>query len=133
MENTNIAKIVNITNYEELSSEKRMKDNDLANSIEYVKPELQDDYKDTLMAYEGNSYYTYAVVMAARCIAKLGMNYPVDFVYSDISKSLPFVKGKIVYFVEKFSLRGKEFGEYVASLSKENAIPFPTSKTTSRR
>ena len=42
-------------------------------------------------------------------------------------------KSEIVNIVEKYSLRGKEFKDYVASLQEDNVIEFPTSKTASRK
>ena len=47
--------------------------------------------------------------------------------------ALAFAKSKIVNIVEKYSLRGKEFKDYVASFQEDNVIEFPTSKTASRK
>ena len=133
MENINGAKIKNITNYEEFLNEKKLRDNGLVNSIEYVRPELRDDYKEMVSAHEGDSYYSYIIITAGKCIEKLGIGYPAEFVYSDVCKVLPFAKSKIVDIVERFSLRGKEFKDYVASLQEDNVIEFPTSKSASRK
>lgn len=72
MENINRAKIKNITNYEESLNEKKLRDNGLVNSIEYVRPELRDDYKEKVNAYEGDSYYEFFIVVAEKCIELLG-------------------------------------------------------------
>ena len=135
MENINGAKIKNITNYEESLNEKKLRDNGLVNSIEYVRPELRDDYKEKVNAYEGDSYYEFFIVVAEKCIELLGKGSSVEEVHSCIKQfnALAFAKSKIVNIVEKYSLRGKEFKDYVASLQKDNVIEFPTSKTASRK
>ena len=135
MENINGAKIKNITNYEESLNEKKLRDNGLVNSIEYVRPELRDDYKEKVNAYEGDSYYEFFIVVAEKCIELLGKGSSVEEVHSCIKQfnALAFAKSKIVSIVEKYSLRGKEFKDYVASLQKDNVIEFPTSKTASRK
>lgn len=135
MENINVAKIKNITNYEESLNEKKLRDNGLVNSIEYVRPELRDDYKEKVNAYEGDSYYEFFIVVAEKCIELLGKGSSVEEVHSCIKQfnALAFAKSKIVNIVEKYSLRGKEFKDYVASLQEDNVIEFPTSKTASRK
>ena len=111
MENINGAKIKNITNYEESLNEKKLRDNGLVNSIEYVRPELRDDYKEKVNAYEGDSYYEFFIVVAEKCIELLGKGSSVEEVHSCIKQfnALAFAKSKIVNIVEKYSLRGKEF------------------------
>lgn len=135
MKNINVAKIKNITNYEESLNEKKLRDNGLVNSIEYVRPELRDDYKEKVNAYEGDSYYEFFIVVAEKCIELLGKGGSVEEVHSCIKQfdALAFAKSKIVNIVEKYSLRGKEFKDYVASLQEDNVIEFPTSKTASRK
>lgn len=135
MENINGAKIKNITNYEESLNEKKLRDNGLVNSIEYVRPELRDDYKEKVNAYEGDSYYEFFIVVAEKCIELLGKGSSVEEVHSCIKQfnALAFAKSKIVDIVERFSLRGKEFKDYVACLQEDNVIEFPTSKTASRK
>ena len=135
MENINGAKIKNITNYEESLNEKKLRDNGLVNSIEYVRPELRDDYKKKVNAYEGDSYYEFFIVVAEKCIELLGKGSSVEEVHSCLKQfnALAFAKSKIVNIVEKYSLRGKEFKDYVASFQEDNVIEFPTSKTASRK
>lgn len=135
MKNINVAKIKNIMNYEESLNEKKLRDNGLVNSIEYVRPELRDDYKEKVNAYEGDSYYEFFIVVAEKCIELLGKGGSVEEVHSCIKQfdALAFAKSKIVNIVEKYSLRGKEFKDYVASLQEDNVIEFPTSKTASRK
>ena len=135
MENITGAKIKNITNYEESLTGKKLRDNGLVNSIEYVRPELQDDYKEKVNAHDGDSYYEFFVVVAEKCIELLGKGSSVEEVHSCIKQfnALPFAKIKIFNIVEKYSLRGKEFKDYVASLQNDNVIEFPTSKSVIRK
>ena len=135
MKNINVAKIKNITNCEESLNEKKLRDSGLVNSIEYVRPELRDDYKEKVNAYEGDSYYEFFIVVAEKCIELLGKGSSVEEVHSCIKQfnALAFAKSEIVNIVEKYSLRWKEFKDYVASLQEDNVIEFPTSKTSSRK
>lgn len=106
------------------------------NTLSYIKPGLQEEYKDLPKIIDGDSYFIAIKIIADNCMKMLSNGSQVNDVYNIIIKAFHFDKFKIdktVATIEYFSPRGKEFKQYADSVAKNNAIEFPVSKSTGRR